>query len=167
MLIENGILKAYDGDMKNVVIPEGVRVIAGDLEEGDRSKDLPGLKTDGVFYLPFNGCNSIETVVMPDSVEEIGPKAFEHCTNLHSVTFSKNLKKVGLSAFLGCEKFTKISLPGSVKEIQQWAFDMIPIEDVFFDGTYEQWEKVSEAEEDSFDFVPHVVCSDCDFFITV
>ena len=31
-LIENGILKAYNGDMKNVAIPEGVRVIAGDVE---------------------------------------------------------------------------------------------------------------------------------------
>ena len=166
MIIERGILKAYDGDMKNVVIPEGVRVIAGDLEECDFGKNLKGIKTDGVFYMPFNACNTIETVVMPDSVEEIGPKAFEHCKNLHSVTFSKNLKKIGLSAFLGCEKFTKISLPGSVKEIQQWAFDFIPIEDVIFDGTFEQWKKVSEAEEDSFAWVSHVICSDGDYYIT-
>lgn len=39
MLIENGILKAYDGDMKNVVIPEGVRVIAGNVEDSDRGKN--------------------------------------------------------------------------------------------------------------------------------
>lgn len=50
MLIENGILKAYDGDMKNVVIPEGVRVIAGNVEDSDRGKHLQGVKTDGVLF---------------------------------------------------------------------------------------------------------------------
>lgn len=62
MLIENGILKAYDSDMKNVVIPEGVRVIVGNVEDSDRGKHLQGVKTDGVFYFPFNAYDSIETV---------------------------------------------------------------------------------------------------------
>lgn len=45
MLIENRILKAYDGDMKNIVIPEGVRVIAGAVEESDSGKRMQGIKT--------------------------------------------------------------------------------------------------------------------------
>lgn len=159
MLIENGILKAYDGDMKNVVIPEGVRVIAGDVEEIDRSKRLQGVKTDGVFYFPFNACESIETVTMPDSVEEIGPKAFEHCANLRSVKFSKNLKKIGLSAFLGCKKFTEITLPASVTKIEQWAFDLIDIDTFNFEGSLDQWDKV-ELSEEAFNAYPPVNCSD-------
>ena len=159
MLIENGILKAYDGDMKNVAIPEGVRVIAGEVEESDRSKRLQGVKTDGVFYFPFNCCDSIETVTMPDSVEEIGAKAFEHCANLHSVKFSKNLKKIGLSAFLGCKKLTEITLPASVKEIEQWAFDLIDMDAINFEGSLDQWDKV-ECNEEAFKVYPVVNCSD-------
>ena len=164
MLIENGILKAYDGDMKNVVIPEGVRVIAGDVEESDRSKRLQGVKTDGVFYFPFNCCDSIETVTMPDSVEEIGAKAFEHCKNLASVKFSKNLKKIGLSAFLGCKKFTEITLPASVTKIEQWAFDLIDIDTFNFEGTLDQWDKV-ELSEEAFNEYPVVNCSDGDIVV--
>lgn len=122
MIIENGILKAYDGDMKHVVIPDGVRVIAGDVEESDRNglrRRHPEVKSDGVFYFPFNACDQIESVVMTDSVEEIGAKAFEHCKNLKKITFSKNLKKICLSAFLGCENLTKFELPISVTEIKQ------------------------------------------------
>ena len=159
MLIENGILKAYDGDMKNVVIPEGVRVIACNVEESDRDKHLQGVKTDGVFYFPFNACDSIETVTMPDSVEEIGPKAFEHCKNLRSVKFSKNLKKIGLSAFLGCKKFTEITIPASVTTIEQWAFDLIDIDVFNFEGTLEQWDKV-ELSDETFKAYPVVNCSD-------
>ena len=159
MLIENGILKAYDGDMKNVVIPEGVRVIAGNVEESDSGKHLKGVKTDGVFYFPFNACDSIETVTMPDSVEEIGPKAFEHCKNLRSVKFSKNLKKIRLSAFLGCKKFTEITIPASVTIIEQWAFDLIDIANFKFEGTLEQWDKV-ELSDETFKAYPVVNCSD-------
>lgn len=159
MLVENGILKAYDGNMKNVVIPDGVRVIAGDVEESDRNKRLHGIKTDGVFYLPFNCCDSIETVTMSDSVEEIGAKAFEHCKNLRSVKFSKKLKKIGLSAFLGCKKLTEITLPASVSEIEQWAFDLIDIDSINFEGTLEQWDKV-ELSEEAFKAYPCVNCSD-------
>lgn len=159
MLIENGILKAYDGDMKNVVIPEGVRVIAGVLVEGDKNKDLHGIKTDGEFYFPFNACDSIETVTMPDSVEEIGAKAFEHCANLRSVKFSKNLKKIGPSAFLGCKKLTEITLPASVKEIGQYAFDLIDMDAINFEGSLDQWDKV-ECNEEAFKVYPVVNCSD-------
>lgn len=159
MLIENRILKAYDGDMKNIVIPEGVRVIAGAVEESDSGKRMQGIKTDGVFYFPFNGCDSIETVTMPDSVEEIGDKAFEHCKNLRSVRFSKNLKRIGLSAFLGCEKLTEITLPASIKTLEQWSFALIDIDSFNYEGTLEQWDEV-DINEETFNAYPCINCSD-------
>ena len=69
MVIESGILKVYDGDMKNVVIPDGVRVIVGEMEMEENNA-------------PFQGCSEIETLTMPDSVIIIGTNAFENCCNL-------------------------------------------------------------------------------------
>ena len=103
---------------------------------------------------------------MPDSVEEIGPKAFEHCKNLRSVKFSKNLKKIGPSAFLGCEKFTDITIPASITTIEQYAFDLIDIPDVKFEGTLEQWDKV-EVNEEAFKDYPVAKCSDGDLEVIV
>ena len=158
MIVENGILKSYDGDMENVVIPDGVRVIAGDCEENE--KDSPEIKTDGVFYLPFNASSSIETVKMGNSVEVIGAKAFEHCKNLERVEFSKNLKKIGLSAFLGCEKLKEFSLPVSLEEIDTWAFGLIDIEKISYGGSVWQLEKI--ITKGAFDNIKTISCSDCE-----
>ena len=158
--VESGILKAYFGDMKNVVIPDGVRVVAGAVDESDPSKKLSGIKSDNVFYYPFTGCEKIESVTMSDSVEIIGPKAFEHCANLKSVTFSKNLRKIGLSAFLGCEKLTTLSLPASLETIEAWAFGYIDIDEITFCGTLWQLEKIET--DGAFSNIHLIHCSDCD-----
>ncbi|MGN0907759.1 MAG: hypothetical protein ACI4NM_11485, partial [Bullifex sp.] len=71
------ILTEYDGDMRNVVIPAGTRMIRGEevafgteFEEEDRNLWVRSRRA------PFSRNNTIETVTMDDSVTVIGPKAF-------------------------------------------------------------------------------------------
>ena len=157
MLIENGILKAYDGDMKNVVIPEGVRVIGGVVEDGERwSRD--GIKSDGVFYFPFNGCSKIKTLTMSNSVIEIGEKAFQGCNNLESVQFSKNLQVIRLSAFLGCEKLKSLTLPASLVRIDTWAFAN-EIDEITYEGTL--WQLENTDTRGAFKNIKKIICKDC------
>ena len=156
MLIENGILKAYDGDMKNVVIPDGVRVIAGIVEDDDNIK-RDGIKSDKVFYFPFNNCSDIETVTMSDSVTEIGAKAFEHCKNLRSVQFSKNLQKIDLNAFLGCKKLKSLTLPASLTCIEWGGLSSIEIDEFIYEGTIWQLEKVDITDVN----IKKIICKDC------
>ena len=144
MLIENGILKAYDGDMKNVVIPEGVRVIAGCLEMDE-------------MKLPFISRKEIETVTMSDSVTEIGAKAFEHCKNLRSVQFSKNLQKIHVNAFLGCKKLKSLTLPASLTCIEWGGLSSIEIDEFIYEGTIWQLEKVDITDVN----IKKIICKDC------
>ncbi len=145
MLIENGILKAYDGDMKNVVIPEGVRVIAGCLEMDE-------------MKLPFRSRKEIETVTMSDSVTEIGAKAFEHCNNLKSVQFSKNLQVIRLSAFSGCGKLKSLTLPASLVRIDTWAFAN-EIDEITYEGTL--WQLENTDTRGAFKNIKKIICKDC------
>ncbi len=57
----------------------------------------------------------LTTVVMPDSVQEIGGSAFSGCLNLVSVTLSKGLVKTGSDVFKNCTALTGIEIPKSLE----------------------------------------------------
>ncbi|MFQ9147992.1 MAG: leucine-rich repeat protein [Eubacteriales bacterium] len=101
--IENGVLTAYKGESKNVVIPDGVKVI------GDGS--------------PVFG-NMVESVTIPTSATEIAEMAFYGCSALKSVTFAEEsqLKKIGESAFYTATSLETLTIPEGVTEIGTNAF---------------------------------------------
>ena len=145
----SSILAVYDGDMKNVVIPAGTRMIKGeeiayDTEFEEEDKRLWNRRVKA----PFSRNNTIETVSMDDSVIVIGPKAFEHCANLRSIRLSANLEVICLSAFLGCKSLKEIHLPHSLKRVDDWAFGLCCFDKAFYDGTLLEADKVLQYGSD-------------------
>ncbi len=102
-VIKNGVLTGYTGREGDVVIPDGVKEIAGR------------------YYGVFSGWNC-ESVVIPPSVIKIGYRAFSACNYLNKVSLSEGLKYIGNDAFSGCNSLTEVSIPTSVKEIEYDAF---------------------------------------------
>ena len=145
----SSILAVYDGDMKNVVIPAGTRMIKGeeiayDTEFEEEDKRLWNRRVKA----PFSRNNTIETVSMDDSVIVIGPKAFEHCANLRSIRLSANLEVICLSAFLGCKSLKEIHLPHSLKRVDDWAVGLCCFDKAFYDGTLLEADKVLQSGSD-------------------
>lgn len=103
-VITDGVLTGYTGTSKNVVIPDGVRVI------GDGSAAVFG--------------NEIESVTIPASVNEIADMAFYLCSGLKTVTFAgdSGLTKIGSMAFYAANSIETLSVPDSVAEIGKYAF---------------------------------------------
>ena len=137
------ILTEYHGERKNVVIPDGIRMIRGEevafgteFEEEDKALWRERVKA------PFSRDNRIESVRMGDNVTVIGPKAFEHCSNLKTIALSKNLEVIGLSAFLGCRSLKEIHIPSSLKRIEEWAFSFCSFDKVVYDGTLLEADKL-------------------------
>ena len=48
--------------------------------------------------MAFYYCESLETIEIPNSVEEIGKEAFEGCSALKSIKIPKSVKKIGENA---------------------------------------------------------------------
>ena len=75
----------------------------------------------GISDHAFYECNSLTSVVIPNTVKNIGEKAFCSCTRLTSIILPDSLKTIGKDAFWGCA-LTSINLPKAVTSIGEGAF---------------------------------------------
>lgn len=110
----------YVGNSINVIIPNEIEEQAVTYIGKDAFKE-----------------SGIKTVVIPDSVKEIGENAFRGCKGLTEIELPKNLsyigtsafsesclkeiyvdaKKIGNTAFWNCESLTKVTIGDNVTEI--------------------------------------------------
>ena len=69
----------------------------------------------------FGGCYLLESVVIPDSVTSIGTHAFEYC-GFTSVNIPDSVTSIGTQAFSNCSSLTSVNIPDSVTSIGTQAF---------------------------------------------
>lgn len=86
-IVEAGVLKHYQGEKVDVVIPDSVYEIA-----------------PRVFH-----DMKIRSVVFPDHTAIIGESAFQGCNSLTSVILPKEIKKIGKNAFASCRSLCSIT----------------------------------------------------------
>lgn len=82
------------------------------IEQSKRKILLP----EGIIILKdreFFHNTKLISVLMPNSVKEIGEECFASCRNLESIGFSKRLLKIKDSAFENCENLKEINIPES------------------------------------------------------
>ena len=96
----------------------------------------------------FFDCRSLTSVTIPGGVTSIDTGLFDSCTSLTSVTILEGVTSIGSYSFVGCTSLTSVSIPDSVTSIGEWAFSgCSKLTDVYFDGTEEQWKKISVADK--------------------
>ena len=86
-----------------------------------------GTKVIGYYYIgcigAFNGCTSLQSLVIPDSVPKIGGWAFNGCTSLPSVVIPDSVTYIDRDAFSGCTSLQSVVIPDSVTKIGGRAFN--------------------------------------------
>lgn len=70
----------------------------------------------------FYGCTSLQSIVIPNSVTEIGVRAFSGCTSLQSIVIPDSVTQIGELAFSDCSSVQSIIIPDSVTRIEGGAF---------------------------------------------
>ena len=71
----------------------------------------------------FWGCTSLKSLVIPDSVTSIGDYAFDGCCSLRCVVISDGVTSIGNYAFWGCKSLKSLVIPDSVTHIGNGAFN--------------------------------------------
>ena len=70
----------------------------------------------------FSGCTSLRSITIPDGVTNIGNGTFSRCTSLTSVIIPDGVTNIGNGAFSGCTSLTSVIIPDSVTNIGDRAF---------------------------------------------
>lgn len=76
----------------------------------------------GLMGATISGCESLERVVLPDSLMRIGRYAISNCASLREVVFGSNLQTIEGYAFEGCNNIEICEIPASVTKISATAF---------------------------------------------
>ena len=135
--IPNGVLsigadafKGCPGLLDMVSIP-GVQLVDGWIvgygSTISNCPDLSGIRgiveADFVSAAPaFSGCDSLQSVALPDGVPCIGGNAFSDCSHLTSISIPDSVTRIGSWAFYNCSGLTSMVIPTSVTRIELSAF---------------------------------------------
>jgi len=84
--------------------------------------EIEGLPVTLIGYQAFEGCSSLTSMTIPESVTSIGYAAFAGCRGLTSITFPDSVTSIGDSAFNKCSSLTSITIPDGVTSIGDRAF---------------------------------------------
>ena len=81
-----------------------------------------GNEVDVVGFKPwvFQGNDKVTDIILHSGIHGLPDAAFKGCTKLKRLTIPKNTIKIGRDVFSGCDS----------------------LEDVYYEGTMEQWEKI-------------------------
>lgn len=70
----------------------------------------------------FCGCSELYKITLPSHIKRIGKLAFADCQALKYFSFPAELKEIGMQAFSGCIALKHINLPDGIKELPDGVF---------------------------------------------
>ena len=70
-----------------------------------------------IEYQAFNGCRSLESIVLPNSIITIGNSSFAGCNALSSIDIPSSVATIEGAAFTSCYAFTEVTIPATVTNI--------------------------------------------------
>ncbi len=107
LTVINGAVTCTDKAVRNVEIPEF----------------LNGERITKIWNDAFRSCTFLETVILPDSINEIGIDAFYNCSSLKTINLPDSLYEIGWDAFAFCRSLAEITLPKRLQIIGVFAFE--------------------------------------------
>ena len=110
------------GSLINVTIPYGIKSIGVLAFHGTsiRNISIPESVTN-IGKRAFENCRELTDITIPDSVTSIGTATFWDCTSLVNIEIS-NVSDIGENAFENCTSLSSIEIPDNVTNIENNAF---------------------------------------------
>ena len=99
------VIKKNGGYKGDIILPKTIEF------------DEKTYRVTSIGAIAFDQCESLTSVVIPDSVTSIGDCAFGDCKSLNFLTIPDSIKSIGKEAFYCCKSLKTISYGGT---IAQW-----------------------------------------------
>lgn len=118
----NKTLTEYNGSLKEIIVPEGVKSIGKWVFKG-RGVEKIQLPTSlkKIGDEAFSECTKLKNIVIPEGTEQIGESAFAY-SGVKEINLPSNLKKIGKHAFYECSHLSEMHWPQNAKKIEDNTF---------------------------------------------
>ena len=83
---------------------------------------IGGITVTAIGSSAFFQCETLRSIVIPDSVTAIGIHAFESCTALESIEIPYGVTDIGEFTFSRCAALKSVILPSSITSVGEFAF---------------------------------------------
>lgn len=125
----------YVGAIADVFVPEIVNGCVVESVSGTRNKSIKSLTlSSGVKYVSgFSGLDKLETVTFNNVVERIG--SFSNDTALKAITIPGSVKNIDDWAFEGCSALSSVTIGDGVKSIGSYAFYNTALKGIVLPGS--------------------------------
>lgn len=117
-------IKKYMGNETTVTVPatiDGKTVVSLGAYSFSPTNSYKNSYTKEKFSNPDSV--NVESIILPDSITEIGADSFTNCENLKHINLPKNLKSIRHYAFRGCSSLESLELPHKISSIHNDAFN--------------------------------------------
>ncbi len=88
--------------------------------------EIDGVAVTVIRDYAFNGCESLTSIKIPDTVTSIGQWAFGSCSNLAAVIIPDSVRSIEENAFSGCTALSSVTIGTGVTNIGGFAFSATP-----------------------------------------
>lgn len=135
---DNGTIEKYNGSYLKVKIPEKIDGVSVTALVGDSNG------TKG-----FSKNETIESVIIPESITSIGAYSFYGCSNLVSVCILAKADSIPTGTFQNCKKIKSIVLSETITSIHNNAFGITAtmatsvLQHVYYMGNEAQWSSLT------------------------
>ncbi len=99
---------------------------------------IDGYKVVGINSGAFQNDETLESIIIPTTVEEIGEFAFKRCENLTTVTLKNGLIEICEKAFQECSSLSSITFPTTLTKIGDYAFEKTALTNVTIPASVDQ-----------------------------
>ena len=164
------VARLVDGTKTDVVIPSeynGKPVAAINVRAFSKCSNLTSVTMPSsikcIHRNAFEYCSSLTNVTLPERLTGIQYRVFFRCTSLENITIPSGVRGIVRWAFAGCNNLKTITIPSSVTFIDMHVFEACDsLTNVYYEGTEDDWKKISIGHSNGRLTNAHIICSDTD-----
>ena len=108
---------SYKLTYKDSMVDVELTKYSGSSSALDIPKTVKGYVVTTIGEEAFEDCDSLTSVIIPDSVTTIGTGAFESCSSLKSITIPNSVTTIEKTVFQGCNSLKSVAIPNSITAI--------------------------------------------------
>ena len=126
---------AFNGckNLTSVVLPEKLISLDGTFETCSKLENVEFKSCQNIKYRAFRDCSSLRSITLPSNLTNLDEDCFYH-SGLDSVIIPNNVEEIGGSAFGWCGNLKYVSFPPSLKKINRFAFERCALDSVSLPG---------------------------------